>query len=95
MSLRNIFPTLPNGEIDTTSNAWQQHVVNSVLAAESMDEIAPDDYAFIEHALIARWNKLDAIDRAEHALKNTELYITVQRALKAQAHMRDLLLNAK
>jgi hypothetical protein len=89
------FPRLPNGDIDENSDAWQQHVIGCVLAAESMEEIATDDYAFIEHSVIAKWNSLEEPDRISHALSSTELYLTVQRALKAQAHMRNLLANNK
>lgn len=88
--MRN-FPRLPNGDIDHNSDEWQQHVVSSVLAAESMDEIAPDDYEFIEHALLSKWRNLSDDDRVTHALSNSELYRTVQRAIAAQKHMEKLL----
>jgi hypothetical protein len=85
------FPRLPNGDIDENSDEWQQHVVSSVLAAESMDEISHDDYAFIEHALLSKWRNLPADVRVTHALTNSELYRTVQRAKAAQSHMETLL----
>lgn len=89
------FPLLPNGDIDELSEEWQQHVLGCIEAAASMDEISTDDYAYVEHTIIAKWNKLDPADQLTHTLSTSELYLTVQRAKKAQQHMRNLLLQHK
>lgn len=68
------FPRTPEGDIDETSTEWIEFQRKCVELAEDESELCPGDEPHIESFVETRWRHLDPIDRAEHTLRNSELY---------------------
>lgn len=72
------FPLLPNGDIDENSPEWIEFQRKCIELAEDETELCPDDQPHIESITQTRWRRLDPVTRAEHVLRNSELYQQVK-----------------